>query len=281
MQPRIFLATEAIADGDLTRRDLMRSYDKIHRNVYCRAGIQLTALDRAYAAWLWSGRQATMVGHSAAALLGSKYIPANLPAEIAHSRRGAPNGITIRSRCIRDDELRTVSGIQCTTAARTAYDIGRRVPGDRAIIRIDGLLNATGTTVAEVTSIATRYAGARGVRQLRAALDLVDGGAESPQETRLRLLLVRSGFPRPVTQIPVSNQWGEVKRRIDMGWPDKMVGVEYDGEQHFSNPDDYAKDIMRLEFLANRGWTIVRVSSRQLRYERPAIVRRIAHALAK
>jgi very-short-patch-repair endonuclease len=112
-------------------------------------------------------------------------------------------------------------------------------------------------------------------------LDLVDGGAESPQETRLRLLLVRSGFPRPVTQIPVRNQWGEVVRRIDMGWPDEMVGVEYDGEQHFRNPDDYAKDIMRLEFLANRGWTIVRVSSRQLRYERPAIVRRVAHALAK
>jgi very-short-patch-repair endonuclease len=278
MQPRIFLATEAIADGTLTRRDLMRSYDKIHRNVYRRAGMEMTARDRAYAAWLWSGRRATLVGHSAAALLGSKYIPADLPAEIAHSRRGIPNGITIRSRRFRDDELCTVSGIQCTTAARTAYDIGRSVPGDLAVIRIDGLLNATRCPVADVASIAMRYPGAPGIRRLRAALDLVDGGAESPQETRLRLLLRRSGFPRPVTQIPVRDQWGRVVRRIDMGWPDKMVGVEYDGEHHFKNPDDYAKDIMRLEFLADRGWTIVRVSAQQLRYERSEIVRRVARA---
>jgi len=43
---------------------------------------------------------------------------------------------------------------------------------------------------------------------------LADGGAESPKETELRLLLVRDGLPRPVTQVQVG------KRRIDMGWPD-------------------------------------------------------------
>lgn len=257
----------------------MRSYAKIHRNVYTRAGVELTALDRAYAAWLWSGRKATLVGHSAAALLGSKWIPADLPAEVAHSRRGVPNGIAVHRRRIRDDELCIVGGIQCTTAARTAFDLGCRLSKDLAVIRIDALLNATGIPISAVESVAARYPGARGIRQLRAALDLADGGAESPQETRLRLLLVRSGFPRPVTQIIVTNPRGR-DRRIDMGWPEFMVGVEYDGEQHFKNPDDYAEDIERLEFLANRGWTIVRVSSRQLRYERPAIVRRVAHALA-
>ncbi len=281
MQPRIFVATEALASGDLTRRDLMRSYAKVHRNVYTRAGVELTALDRAYAAWLWSGRRATLVGHSAAALLGSKWIPADLPAEVAHTRRGVPNGIAIRSRRIRDDELCTVDGIQCTTGARTAFDLGRLLSKDLAVIRIDALLNATRAPISAVESIAARYPGARGIRGLRTALDLADGGAESPQETRLRLLLVRSGFPRPVTQIYVPpNQWGRVPRRIDMGWPDRMVGVEYDGEQHFKNPDDYAKDIERLEFLANCGWKIVRVSSRQLRYEQPAIVCRVARALA-
>jgi hypothetical protein len=275
----LIVATEALASGELTRRDLRRRYTKVHRNVYTRADVELDAVQRARAAWLWSGRRATMVGHSAAALLGSKWIPDDLPAEVAHSRRGFPSGIAVRSRCLRDDELCTVDGIQCTTPARTAYDLGRRLEQELAVIRIDALLNATGIPVSAVEAIATRYPGARGIRNLRAALDLVDGGAESPQETRLRLLLVHSGFPRPVTQIPVTNEWGRVVRRIDMGWPDKMVGVEYDGEQHFTNPDDYAKDIMRLEFLAGRGWTIVRVSSRQLRYERPEIVRRVARAL--
>ncbi|WP_300539897.1 homocysteine S-methyltransferase family protein [uncultured Nocardioides sp.] len=114
---------------------------------------------------------------------------------------------------------------------------------------------------------------------LEAARGLVDGGAESPQETRLRLLLIRNGFPRPVTQIPVTDKHGRVIRRIDMGWPQHLVGIEYDGGHHWTDPDAHAADITRLEFLAARGWLIIRVSSRQLRYEQQSIVRRVASAL--
>ena len=91
------MATEALADGSLTRRDLRRSYTKLHRNVYVRSGVELTAVDRGRAAWLWSGRNATLVGHSAAALLGSRWVPEDAPVEIVHSRRPPPNGITVRS----------------------------------------------------------------------------------------------------------------------------------------------------------------------------------------
>jgi very-short-patch-repair endonuclease len=152
------------------------------------------------------------------------------------------------------------------------------VPGDTAIVRIDALFNATRCSVAEIERIADRYPGARGVRRLCTALDLADGGAESPKETELRLLLVRDGLSRPVTQIHVVKQ-GHKPRRVDMGWPQWKVGVEYDGEQHFSNPDDYADDIVRLEFLAAQGWIIVRVSSRQLRFDRAGIIRRVRTAL--
>jgi hypothetical protein len=277
---KLIVATEALASGLLTRRDLRRRYTKVHRNVYRPNAVELTAADRARAAWLWSGRRATMVGHSAAALLGSKWVPADIPAEAAHSRRGTPKGIAMRSNCIRADELCTVDGITCTTAARTAYDLGRRLELETAVVRIDALMNATGVTPASVGAIVTRYPGARGIRALARVLELVDAGSESPQETRLRLLLIESGLPRPVTQIPVADDQGRVRRRIDMGYPQWMVGVEYDGEQHFDNPDDYAADIVRLEFLANRGWTIVRVSARQLRNGRPAIVARVRRALA-
>ncbi|HEY6615723.1 MAG TPA: DUF559 domain-containing protein [Vicinamibacterales bacterium] len=79
----------------------------------------------------------------------------------------------------------------------------------------------------------------------------------------------------------MKNDYGKVVRRIDMGYPMWKVGVEYDGEQHFTNPDDYADDIERLEFLASKGWNIVRVSARQLRYERQQIVDRVRRALAR
>jgi hypothetical protein len=276
---QLVVATEVLGSGQLTRRDLSRRYRKLYRNVYVPNGVELTAVDRAYAAWLWSGRTATLVGHSAAALLGSRWIPVDAPVEVAHSRRVAPSGIKVRSDELRADEVRTIDGIACTTAARTAYDLGRRLPLENAVIRIDALLNATAATRRSVHDICQCHAGARGVRRLRTALDLVDAGAESPQETRLRLLLVQSGLPRPATQIPVTNQWGRVVRRIDMGWQEWMVGAEYDGEQHFTNPDDYSKDIVRLEFLAAKGWAIVRVSAKQLRHQRAAVVARVRLAL--
>jgi hypothetical protein len=278
---RIFVGSELLASGTVNRHQLRTRYAKVHYNVYAPTGLELTALDRAHAAWLWSRREAVLVGASAAALLGTKWLPADAPAELARSRYATPPGIVIRGDLIADDELREIRGISCTTAARTAYDIGRRVRSEEGIIRVDAVLNATRCAVAEVGSVAARYPGARGVQQLRRTLNLADGGAESPQETRLRLLLVRSGLPRPVTQIPVRNGRGRVVRRIDMGWPQWMVGVEYDGEQHFTNPDDYGNDIVRLEFLAGRGWTIVRVSAVQLRRERLEIVARVRRALCQ
>jgi hypothetical protein len=159
--------------------------------------------------------------------------------------------------------------------------MGRRLPLETGVIRVDALLNATKIATQQVDSITKRYPGARGIRQLRATLDLADGGAESPQETRLRLLLVQSGIPRPVTQIPVINELGHVVRRIDMGWPEFKVGAEYDGEQHWTNPDIHAADIDRLEFLAAKGWLIVRVSARQLRFQRPQVVKRVHKALLR
>ncbi|MGE2717343.1 endonuclease domain-containing protein [Mycolicibacterium litorale] len=278
MRATLIVATEALESGELTRRDLRRRYAMVYRNVYVRTGTDLTAADRARAAWLWSGRRATLTGHCAAAVLGSRWIPPDAPVEIAHSRRPAANGMIARCNAFREDEVTVVDAMRCTTVARTAYDLGRRLPEQLGVMRIDALLNATGMPPSCVDAVAAGHPGARGIRRLRKTMALVDPGAESPQETRLRLLIVRSGLPRPVTQIPVRNDHGRVVRRIDMGWPACMVGVEYDGEQHFENPDDYAADIERLEFLAARGWLIVRVSATQLRSRKPEIIERVRAA---
>jgi very-short-patch-repair endonuclease len=64
-----------------------------------------------------------------------------------------------------------------------------------------------------------------------------------------------------------------------MGYPEYLVGVEYDGEYHWTDPKEYANDIERLEYLANAGWLIVRVSARQLRYDPAGVVERARRAL--
>ena len=106
---------------------------------------------------------------------------------------------------------------------------------------------------------------------------LADGLAESPQETRLRLLLVRGGLPTPVAQFVVRDG-GRFVARVDLAWPDRRLAVEYDGVWH-GERGQFARDRDRLNRLLAAGWRVVFVTARDL--HRPQeLVARVAAALA-
>jgi hypothetical protein len=273
-----FIGTEAVAAGRFSRRTLASRNTLIYRNVYLAADAKLSPVDRAVAAWLWSGRTATLAGRSAAALLGSGWIEDDEPAELTRTRESA-NDIMIHRERLLDDEVCDVRGMPTTTPARTAYDLGRRAPVRRAVANVDALANATGLTSPQVTAVLRQHKGARGTVLLRNVVDLMDGGAESPQETHTRLVLVGAGMSRPVTQIEVCNRRGHVFARIDMGWPEFKVGVEYDGPQHWEDPLRRSRDIDRYAELTAQGWILIRVSA-EILYRRPwIIVERVVAAL--
>lgn len=258
----------------------MSGNNRVYRDVYLPKGEQLTAASRAVAAWLWSGRHATAAGYSAAALYGTKWIDPRRPAEL-YRRNGKPvDGIVIHRDELFDDEWCPVDGILATTPARTAFDLGRRNRRTRGLIAVDALANATTLQPTDVLPLIERHHGVRGLIQLREVVDLMDSGAESPQETRTRLVLIDAGLPRPTTQIVVyGNFAGRRYVKVDMGYEEFKVGVEYDGEQHWTNPDQYAYDIDRHAELLAQGWLIIRVSSEMLRYRRDVIVARVCAAL--
>jgi very-short-patch-repair endonuclease len=145
-------------------------------------------------------------------------------------------------------------------------------------MRLDALANATGLVSDDVLAVAAEHPRARGVVQLRKAVRLMDGGAESPQETRTRLLLMTAGFPRPQTQIIVVDQRGRFVARIDLGWRECKVGVEYDGPQHWTDSAQHARDIDRLAELQACGWRIVRASRDLLRYRPQVFLDRVHEA---
>jgi hypothetical protein len=89
-----FLGSEALAAGTFSKRTLYSRNQLIHRNVYLQRGHTLTPTTRAIAAWLWSRRLATVAGLSAAALHGTRWIDAQLPAELCRVE-GATNGIVV------------------------------------------------------------------------------------------------------------------------------------------------------------------------------------------
>lgn len=274
-----FLGTEARAAGRVTKRTLRSRHTLVHRNVYLPRGAELTPVRRAVAAWLWADRRAVVSGMSAAALLGSKWIDPRAPAELTRRAAADVAGIVVHREVLRSDEVTAVGDIRVTTPARTAFDLGRRLGRGPAVAALDALAQASGVRASDVAALADMHRGVRGTVALREALTLMDGGAESPQETRTRLVLVDAGLRRPRTQIVVRNARGAFVARLDMGWDEFKVGVEYDGAQHWTDPAQRAKDIDRSAELSALQWTIIRVSSDLLRRRPHILVARVRSAL--
>jgi hypothetical protein len=271
-----FVGSEALSRGVLSRHQLRTQYRAVLPNVYLPKQTQPSLEQRIAAAWLWSDRQGTIAGAAAAALHGAKWIDDNVPVELIHVNPHPPQGVLTRRDILLPDEVQTLAGRAVTTPERTAFDIGRRAPPRTAVAQLDALARATGFKIDEVLDVAGCHRGARGLRQLETVLEVVDPGAQSPRESYLRLLLIEAGLPRPLTQIPVLGTDGLPIAYLDMGWPDLMVGVEYDGDHHRVDRHQYLKDIRRLELLERLGWLIIRVVAE----DRPAqIVRRVRCAL--
>lgn len=274
---RVFIGSEAIASGQLTEYELRRWYQPIYRDVYVARSIDPSLGDRTWAAWLWSKRRAVIAGLAAAALHGSRWVDVHEPIELIARSARSHEGLIVRNQTLAGDEITKVGGLPVTTPVRTAFDLGRHLDTDTAIVRLDALKWATFFSVDDVMQLAQRYPGARGLRQLKTVLPLVDGGAASPKETWLRMLLINNGFPPPTTQIPVTDG-GRLLAVLDMGWEDLMIAVEYDGDHHRTIRAQYVKDRRRIRRLEQLGWIVVQVIAE----DRPDdIVRRVREAIRR
>ncbi|WP_236732123.1 hypothetical protein [Mycolicibacterium peregrinum] len=254
---RVFIGSEALAEGLVTRNDLRHHYQRIFPDVYAPA--EPTLRDRTIGAWLWSRRRAVIAGVAASALHGASYVDADIPIELIWRNGRPPSGLIVRNETLADDEIKRVVGLPVTTPVRTAFDLGRHLPRDDAVARIDALAWTLQVTADDVTPLIDRYPGIRGIRALKVALPLVDSGADSPRETWLRLQLTDAGMPPDQTQIVVMQGRGRIVAKLDMGWQRFMVGVNYDGIFHQSDRRRYVQDRKTLRMLEAMGWIVIRV----------------------
>jgi Protein of unknown function (DUF559) len=254
-----FVGSEEVAAGRMTRYELQRGYTAIYRGVYARKNADLSLRDRAIAAWLASGRKAVVAGVAAAALHGAPWVDPTVPIELVGVRIRSQTGLVPRADRIAGDEITRVSGLPVTSRVRTAFDMGRHLDRTEALARLDALMWNQKYSRADVRALGDRYPRAPGLRRLFELLPLVDGGADSPRESMVRLWLLDAGFPPPETQIPVLASNTQPVAWLDMGWRDFMVAVEYDGDHHRKDRRQYVKDIARLRMLEALGWTVIRV----------------------
>jgi hypothetical protein len=132
------------------------------------------------------------------------------PVDIIHDNRHPLPGLRIWGDRLESDEIELIDDVPVTTPTRTALDLACWHPSTTSVAALDALARATEFKLADVELLEARYRGRRGLERARVSLDLVDAGAQSPKETWLRLILVRAGLPRPKTQIPVLDDFGDV-----------------------------------------------------------------------
>ena len=215
-------------------------------------------------------------------MLGAKWVDGCQPATLVHDNRRPPDRLIVHTETLSAGETLVLDGVPVTTAARTAFDMGRHTPSRlHAVQRLDALANATDVKAVDVEAVIAAHPSARGVPRLRGVLPLVDGGAESPQETLARLVLIDAGLPAPRTQINVYNEYGDFVARVDMGYDDALVGIEYDGPQHWTDPAVRQRDIDKQVELRDLGWSMIRVSRDLLKFRRATFIARVTDALRR
>jgi hypothetical protein len=255
----VFIGSEEVAAGRVTRHELRRWYAPMYRGVYTRKGVELSLRDRAIGAWLASGRKGVVAGVAASALHGAPWVDPDVPIELVGAKMRQQPGLVPRADRITEDEITLVSGLPVTSRVRTAFDMGRHLERGEALARLDALMWNQKFNRADVLALGDRHPRAPGLRRLLELLPLVDGGADSPRESRTRLWLLDGGLPPPETQIPVLQSGTQPVAWLDMGWRDYKVAVEYDGDHHRKDRRQYVKDIARLRMLEALGWIVIRV----------------------
>lgn len=275
-----FVGTDVVAQGLLTRRQLSTElWRRLLPDVYAWRELPLDHRTWCVAAGVFLRGRGAISGRDAAALWGvdvhrrGALIEVTVPSYV---RFRTPPGLrVVRSRLPKGD-VSSLAAVRVTSPGRTAFDLARRRGLVEAVVAIDAMLHARLLTREDLALSAKRRTGWPGIPQLRKVLKVCDAGAESPQESRLRLILVGGGLPWPVTQHEVHDGKRFVAR-LDLAYPEQKVGIEYDGDHHRSRAV-FRNDVRRLNDLRACGWTVLRFTAADL-YDRRKIVSMVGQVL--
>lgn len=169
-------------------------------------------------------------------------------------RRAAVDGHT---RDLAPDDYVTVDGIRVTTPLRTALDLGCLLLRLDALAALDAFRREHGLTRPELVAASRRYAGRRGVRQLRELIAVSDPRAESVRESWTRLAILDAGLPAPEPQVWIHLD-GHPTFRLDLAYPRRRIAIEYDGwDAHERTPGQKRYDEARRRWLREHGWTVI------------------------
>jgi hypothetical protein len=209
---------------------------------------------RSHAAYRYVEGTGVLSGYSAAEVLGASCGPWDSPAEVTAPHRGQRSrpGLLVHRTNLHPGEITEVKGMKVTSPLRTAYDLARRGDLVERVVAVDRLANVHRFDPDLLLHFSARYRGARGNGPVPIVLAHADRRAGSPMETRLRMLIVQAGLPKPEVQWVVQDERTRTAVWLDLAWPDLMIGIEYEGEGHTA-PDPGAPRCRALHGAGGQG----------------------------
>jgi hypothetical protein len=146
------------------------------------------------------------------------------------------------------------------------------------VVAADLFLHARLVTIAELLTYVGEHPGVRGIARLRRVVDLAEPKAESPMESRLRMLLVLAGLPRPEVQVSIHDDEGRFLGRPDLLYRPERLAIEYDGGNH---RDRLVDDNRRQNALVGAGFRLLRFTAADVYGTPESVVRSIRSTVAR
>jgi hypothetical protein len=209
-------------------------------------------------------------------------VEATAPVEVlvpSGKKLGPMTGLSVHSGDLHPEEIMLIRRMRVTVPVRTCWDLVRWLELPDAVALVDMLIAARLVTIAELERYGIGRVDKRGARQFTQAVSLVNGAAESPQESRLRVRLVLAGFPTPEAQFAVFDG-GRFLARVDLAWPELKIAIEYDGLWHVGSARQMHADRERLNRLVGAGWIVLHVTSARLHNNFPSLATEIRTAIS-
>lgn len=266
--------------GDAGRAGIHRwhlkgaSWRRTGRGTYTWSGLTPGPLEKLAAAQLRLPREAAFSGMTAAWLHGLDVDPCDpvevtIPKQLGVSGRA---GLAVRQSSLED--VVKVRGMRATSVLRTVAEVCCRLNLIEAVVVADMALHAGVVSKEQLISWARGHAGRRGVKNLRRVIDFAESAAESPMESRLRMVLVLGGLPKPRAQHEIHDRLGQFAGRVDLYYEESRLGIEYDGATHRNT---LAQDNRRQNRLIDAGITLLRFTSSDV-LDRPDITTALVRA---
>jgi len=181
-------------------------------------------------------------------------------------------GIIVHRATLHPADITRRHGIPVTSAARTILDLA--AAGEELDRALNEAMLQRRVSPRSLNEQFSRYPRHRGTAALKPLLESEPHLTRSDAEIIMRDLIRKAGLPQPEANVRVEGF------EVDLVWRAQRLVVEIDSWAFHSMRRSFEGDRRRDQLLVGKGWRVIRITARQLRYGPHAVVATLATALA-